>query len=150
MRHTKGTIDARVFTDAILFHENKILILKRHSATKIRPGAWDLPGGCINYGEGVVPALKREVWEETGIKIGGKPMHPIHVESFKGNGLFHVAIIFGCDSSTEKVKTSHEHTAHKWLSPQKAAKQDFGKGGAFIPRAIKAFINDRKARKKGL
>ena len=32
-------------------------------------GGWDLPGGHLKTGEGSVPALSRETFEETGIRI---------------------------------------------------------------------------------
>ena len=34
---------------------------------KLMPGAWVLPGGHIDVGEGFEECAIREIWEETGI-----------------------------------------------------------------------------------
>lgn len=56
---------------AIVVNDNKILLL-RMSAT----GKYHLPGGGIKPGERMNDTLKRELWEETGIKVKvGKFVH---------------------------------------------------------------------------
>lgn len=53
----------RVSAKAVLLREHEVLMLKKLA------GNWDLPGGKIDSGEGIVDGLFREVHEETGLVI---------------------------------------------------------------------------------
>jgi len=48
--------------------DKKILIMRRQMG-EAGEGNWDIPGGAIETGENQIDALKREVFEETGLKI---------------------------------------------------------------------------------
>ncbi len=50
---------------ALLFNSQGELLLERQALF----GSWALPHGCIDVGESVFDALKREVKEETGLSI---------------------------------------------------------------------------------
>ncbi len=51
-----------------------ILLSKRH-ADSHQGGLWEFPGGKVEPGETVVEALRRELYEELGIRIGAsKPL----------------------------------------------------------------------------
>ena len=56
---------------ALMFNGRGELLLERQPLF----GSWALPHGCIDVGESVLDALKREVKEETGLSI-------IHAEPF--------------------------------------------------------------------
>jgi len=59
----KDSVKAIVFCP-----EKRILILRRQEGEG-GAGNWDIPGGAIEKGESQVDALKREVFEETNLKI---------------------------------------------------------------------------------
>src|SRR5262249_1802671 len=48
----------------IVLHESRVLLAKARSTQK-----YVLPGGGIEKGETVEAALKREMWEETGVEV---------------------------------------------------------------------------------
>lgn len=50
----------------------EILFVKRSENDSFLPGSWELPGGCLEYGENIEKTLRREIKEECGldIKIG--------------------------------------------------------------------------------
>ncbi len=52
---------------AVVLNKNKILLVKR--GKEPRKGYWAIPGGVLNVGETIENAIKREVEEETNIKI---------------------------------------------------------------------------------
>ena len=54
----------RIRVSAILRWEGRILLL-RHE--KNGAEAWLLPGGGVRIGESLISALRRELWEETGL-----------------------------------------------------------------------------------
>src|SRR6185436_19625997 len=55
---------------ALIFDDRGALLMQKQAVF----GSWALPHGCIDVGEGLVDALKREIKEETGLTvIGAKP-----------------------------------------------------------------------------
>lgn len=56
-----------VSVGAIVTNEKNQILLLNHV---FRPGSgWGIPGGFIEYGEQIDDAIKREVLEETGLKL---------------------------------------------------------------------------------
>ncbi|MDQ7095250.1 NUDIX hydrolase [Desulfosporosinus sp. PR] len=54
----------------VLWHEGKVLLVqRRHNPGK---GMWTIPGGYVNQDEPIGDAVKREIFEETGIRT--KPL----------------------------------------------------------------------------
>lgn len=53
---------------AIMNNEGKVLFLKRSPQDSFHPSTWCLPGGGIEGYEDAVSAVKREVYEESGIE----------------------------------------------------------------------------------
>jgi ADP-ribose pyrophosphatase YjhB (NUDIX family) len=52
---------------ALVAHEGKLMLIKR--ATEPYQGDWDIPGGFLDFGEHPEEAAKREVYEETGLRV---------------------------------------------------------------------------------
>lgn len=62
--HASGSACFRVAVSALIFHEGNILLAHRRDIDW-----WNLPGGGMEAGETVDEALRREVYEETGLEI---------------------------------------------------------------------------------
>ena len=82
---------------AVLFMNNGSVLLLQNEK------GWDLPGGHMREGETREEALKREVFEETGIQIDIK--NDLHLKL--GNKIF-----FSGQCHTDDISLSDEHMKH--------------------------------------
>lgn len=92
---------------AVVFNaEGKVLLLDHF----LRPGAsWALPGGFIEGGEQAEAAIKREIREETTLRL--ENVRLLHVRTIGS----HVEILFRAEASGEPVPSSREINAAGWF-----------------------------------
>ncbi|MEA2007360.1 MAG: nucleotide exchange factor GrpE [Patescibacteria group bacterium] len=103
----------------------KVLLLKRSRKELFNKNKWDLPGGHIEKGETIEESLKREVMQETGLKIEVGPLlqftefEKSH-KAFKQEkrGLRFIAL-----SESEDVELGKEHSKFVWLTFEDAIKK---------------------------
>jgi 8-oxo-dGTP pyrophosphatase MutT (NUDIX family) len=69
------TIDQPIVSAIIVSRDGKILMGQKppHKAA-VYPDCWHIPGGGVDQQEGLEAALKREIFEETGIDITAYPV----------------------------------------------------------------------------
>lgn len=82
---------------AAIFHAGRILLVQRSRPPAIH--LWSLPGGHIEPGEAAIDAVKRELYEETGIraKISGVcGVRDVVQQNDRGAVLFHRVIVVFC------------------------------------------------------
>jgi 8-oxo-dGTP diphosphatase len=106
----------------IVFHKDKLLVLRRHD------GLWEFPGGGVDWGEEPQAAAVRETEEETGLKVNNVKLIGVSSATYKkGSDDKHsVYLVYKCESSSDKVKISHEHEEYKWLSAEEIKKLKLG------------------------
>lgn len=51
----------------VIFLDGKVVLVKRGNEPGY--GQWSIPGGAVNLGETIEEAVKREVYEETGLDV---------------------------------------------------------------------------------
>ncbi|MDI9623385.1 MAG: NUDIX domain-containing protein [Methanothermobacter sp.] len=98
---------------ALILEDDRILLLKRSASSRTNPGLWELPGGKLLDGETLDEALKREVYEETGLIVS-----PIKViGAFQQVFPFKVSvnIIFRVKVEDGILSLSDEHEAYKFI-----------------------------------
>jgi 8-oxo-dGTP pyrophosphatase MutT (NUDIX family) len=118
---------ARVGVKGALFRGEKLLLLHRRDDLDLNPGVWDMPGGGVEVGDGLVGALKREVREETGFSAQvGRPIHAWLVHSVLRSGeIIPGAIIcFECSTRAggEPKLDPEEHYEWAWVTKEEAGK----------------------------
>lgn len=90
-------------------------------------GHWDFPKGGIEEGEGEVDAVRREVWEETGIddlSIIDGFRRVIQYFYRSGDRKVRKTVIFYLAKTNKlDVRLSFEHKAYAWLKRQDALQQ---------------------------
>jgi 8-oxo-dGTP diphosphatase len=62
-----GCGHAEVAVGAVTLRGEEILLVRRGRGTAV--GRWSLPGGRVEFGEGLKAAVAREVLEETGLEV---------------------------------------------------------------------------------
>ena len=128
---------------ALIRKNNEILILHDPVINKI-----DLPGGKIQIGEyDFNSALKREVYEETCLKI--KINRPIDIGYFffsrgtnhrnAGKEIF--IVFYDCQYISGKIKISKEHDSYQWIN--KANYKKYFKDKNNIYEVISKYFNNK-------
>jgi 8-oxo-dGTP diphosphatase len=108
-------------TKAFIKYQNKILIIKESDkyADGTNAGKFDVPGGRIKPGQRFDESLLREIKEETGleVKIGQSFFANEWRPVVKGVEWQVVGMFFECESASDKVILSQDHSEYLWINP---------------------------------
>lgn len=111
----------RLGVGVALMRAGKILLLKRRHAPEA--GCWSFPGGRLEWLEPVEDAARREVCEETGMRVGALTLlcmtEWIAPEATDRQAEHWAAPVYLCtDFSGEPVRVEPEsHAAMDWFAP---------------------------------
>lgn len=76
-------------------------------------GTWEPPGGVLERDETVEDGVRREVYEETGVKVRVDRLTGV----YKNMALGVVALVFRCTPESGHEHPTDEATAVEWLAP---------------------------------
>jgi ADP-ribose pyrophosphatase YjhB (NUDIX family) len=82
-------------------------------------GTWEAPGGVLELTETIEDGVRREVFEETGVKISVDRLTGVYKNMARGI----VALVFRCSPEEGEAQPSDEATAVAWLTPEQVAHQ---------------------------
>ena len=107
----------------ILKDNNEFLIVKRSNNDEYYPGAWEFPGGHLEYGETIKEGLRRELNEEIGYDNEIEPIITHYSDEIKekdGEKTHNLEIDFIINVKKDKIKVnlSSEHTEYKWVTKE--------------------------------
>jgi 8-oxo-dGTP diphosphatase len=112
MEAKKPGIGVNVF----IYKGGKILLGKRKGGTA--PGTWCLPGGKLEFGEGLRLGAKREVREETGIEIESLEFVSATNDPRPNRGEHYIHFNFRAETESEPSLTEPDNfTEWKWFDP---------------------------------
>jgi len=96
--------------------EGKYLLLKRNVNTyPSTKGVWDIVGGRIEPGSGLIDNLKREIHEETQLNVVGNPLLLFAQDIILDEGRHIVRLTYCAECSGDVVLDRSEHTEYKWM-----------------------------------
>lgn len=86
---------------------------------------WIIPGGHLDWGEKLVDCVKREVKEETNLKVDNIELVTIQESIFSKE--FHkkkhmVFVDYCCKVENSDIKLNHEIQEYVWVNPEDALK----------------------------
>ncbi|MBI2550490.1 NUDIX domain-containing protein [Candidatus Woesearchaeota archaeon] len=133
-RYPETTVGALIFNN-----EGKIFLMKSHKWK----GKYVIPGGHIELGETIEEALKREIKEETGLKI--RDIEFIHLQEFIFGKAFwkkrhFIFLDYACKTTSKKVKLNSEGQGYVWTTVEKALKLPVE---PYTKRAIEAYTRKK-------
>ena len=93
----------RVGVGVIILRGKKLLMLKRRGSHG--SGTWNLPGGHLEFGETIIKCVRREVFEETGLKVKESKVICVNEELnfIKSDNRHYITI--GCVAKIKSGKT---------------------------------------------
>ena len=96
---------------------DRVLLVKRGRAPA--KGIWSIPGGAVEVGETLEDALKREILEETGLKVEAGPLVEV-VERIlvddEGQVEYHYVILdYLCFGQPEEPQAGSDAAEARWV-----------------------------------
>jgi 8-oxo-dGTP diphosphatase len=102
-----------VAIDGVVEKNRSVLLLKREITPFV--GCWVLPGGAVRNSEKLVDAVKREVKEETGLKVKVVKYIGYYDNPKRDPRRRDITHAFICESVGGKLKGSFEGRKLKWF-----------------------------------
>ncbi|WP_282206489.1 NUDIX hydrolase [Kitasatospora fiedleri] len=93
---------------AVVREDGRVLAIRRADN-----GTWEPPGGVLELTETVEDGVRREIYEETGLKVGVERLTGVYKNVTRGV----VALVFRCHLEGGNEQLSDESTAIEWLTP---------------------------------
>lgn len=76
----------------------------------------DLPGGALQEDESLLEGMLREVFEETGIKLGASQVSEVYSGTEYSIHGIHYALFVAQLDQRPKITVSWEHQSYEWLN----------------------------------
>jgi len=111
---------ARIGVKALVFRNTRLLLLHRRTDLDLNPGRWDLPGGGVEVGDGLVDSLTREVREETGFRVTVGPVVDVALVRSRlrsGERFTGVVVFYACSTQARGAPCldPDEHSEFAWV-----------------------------------
>jgi len=99
---------------AFVERDNRYLVLRRNQEPY--RGRWELPGGFVEQGETPAQSVRREICEETGLRVVEASIMGAYASRYGDNGKWTVDVAFHCRASDDELTLSAESAEAAWVS----------------------------------
>jgi len=119
-----------ILVNAVVFKGNQVLVSQRSWDEPHEPGKWTIPGGKVERTTGDVfgileETLKKEVQEETGVKIESELQLITNNTFIRSTGQHVVAMVFKCRYKSGKAFPLEDTIDCKWATLNQIKKMEF-------------------------
>lgn len=104
-----------VAVTVLVFRGDRILSMQRAASQSAGPGLWEGVSGRVRPGEHPLDAARREVHEETGLRVR-VDQRPIASYAAQRKGEPMTVIVFRAEHHAGEVEISEEHDAFHWCT----------------------------------
>src|SRR5271168_795430 len=98
---------------AFVQRDNQFLVLQR--GQEPYGGRWELPGGFVNEGESPAEGVRREIYEETGLRVDTPSIIGAYTSRYGDEGKWTVDVAFHCRASQGELRLSAESSDGAWV-----------------------------------
>lgn len=107
------------FADVLVFRGDKLLILNRVGERGAVSNDWCIPGGHVDPGETFLQAVKRELFEETGIDMSESLLIPVgkYIPKRKGIEIHYFMCHIDDQTPVNILVDAEEETGSEWINP---------------------------------
>ena len=109
---------------AFVERSGRYLVLKR--GQEPYRGRWELPGGFVEAGERPAEAVRREIAEETGLRVDTPRIVGAYTSRYGDDGKWTVDIAFHCQAPPGELSLSAENSAARWVLIERMPPLAFG------------------------
>ncbi|NNE17604.1 MAG: NUDIX domain-containing protein [Myxococcales bacterium] len=102
-----------VAVTVLVFGDDRMLSMRRAASQDAGPGLWEGVSGRVEPGEDPIAAARREVLEETGLRVAIRPRPVAAYAALRCDEPMTV-IVFAADDQGGEVVLSDEHDAYRW------------------------------------
>lgn len=132
---------------AIIFHQDRILLVER--GREPLKGWWSLPGGAVEVGERLEEAIRREVLEETALRVRVDRLFEIFeriMRDDEGRAEYHYVLMdYVCEYSEGTPAPGDDVSGVAWVSRPDLARYRLTEGTRdVIERAFAAHANHQR------
>lgn len=96
----------------IVIKGNKVLLGRRKGSHG--SGSWSFPGGHLEFNESLEDCAKREVFEETGIKIKNIRQATFTNDIFREEGKHYITLFLVAEYDSGEVRIMEPDRCEKW------------------------------------
>ncbi len=114
----------------LIFRRDSILLVER--GREPLKGYWSLPGGLVEAGEVLEDAIRREVFEETGLEIHPIGVHKIFERIMRdgaGRPEYHYVLIdYICKIRGGELRAGDDVSRAEWVSTRRLSERRLTEG----------------------